>query len=64
MKLDRAVPDRLLRWPDVADRVSMSRDTVDRRIAAGTFPAPVNPGKGRPSLWLESKINAWLASLA
>lgn len=52
--------DRMLRWPDVARLVRISRATVDRAEKAGTFPR-------RQQLtdyavgWRASDVQQWIA---
>jgi excisionase family DNA binding protein len=66
--LSRQVPppeprgECLLRFPAVAERVSLSRTTIYESIRAGSFPAPVKTGRG--SRWLASEINAWISACA
>jgi prophage regulatory protein len=52
--------DNLMLFREVKPRVKLSRTTIYRRIAAGTFPAsePISAGL---VAWRESDINAWLA---
>ena len=54
--------DRLLTIAEVACRVGVSASTINRRIAAGKFPAPVHLGT-RTSRWIEAEINAWIRAL-
>jgi prophage regulatory protein len=51
----------VLRLPLVKGRTGLSRSTIYLRIAEGSFPKPVNLGS-RAVGWLESEIEAWLAS--
>jgi len=51
----------LLRLPQVQARTALSRSEIYRRIAAGTFPAPVKLGE-RASAWPEHEIAAWCAA--
>ena len=55
--------DAILRLPEVIARTGLSRTNVYRRIAAGTFPAPVALGP-RAVGWRESDIIEWIESLA
>lgn len=52
--------DNLLRLADVKLRTSLSRTTIYRRIAAGTFPAATPISEGLVA-WYEGDINAWVA---
>lgn len=53
-------PEKILRLDTVRDRTGLSRSTIYRKIAEGTFPAQVKisvHGAG----WHESEINRWIA---
>jgi prophage regulatory protein len=53
-------PDRIIRLRTVLTRTGLSRSTMYRKIAEGTFPAQVKisiNGAG----WYESEINRWIA---
>jgi len=52
--------DIVLRWPELAKRVPISRSHAHALAAQGKFPKPIKLGP-RASGWLESEINAWLA---
>lgn len=52
--------DRILRLPEVRQRVGLSTSTLYRRVLAGEFPADVPLG-GRTVGWRESDIAAWIA---
>lgn len=54
-------PERLLRLPEVLERVGMSRSPLYVRIKDKTFPAPVK--NGRMSLWPESVIDQYIKNL-
>ncbi|CAB3786499.1 helix-turn-helix transcriptional regulator [Paraburkholderia fynbosensis] len=54
---------RLIRLREVRMRVGLGASTVYRYLAAGKFPRPVKIGGGRVA-WLESEIDAWIASRA
>lgn len=54
----RRVP-RLIRMPEVQERVGLSRSTIYGRIAANTFPAAVPLGE-RSVAWLETDIDEWI----
>jgi len=52
-------PDRIIRLNTVLDRTGLSRSTIYRKIAEGTFPAQIRisiHGAG----WRESDINRWV----
>jgi prophage regulatory protein len=56
--------DRLLRLPDVVDRVGLSVSWIYKNLADKSgFPAPVKIG-ARAVRWRESDLQAWEASLA
>ena len=52
-------PDRVIRLRTVLNRTGLSRSTIYRKIAEGTFPAQIKisiNGAG----WRESDINRWI----
>jgi prophage regulatory protein len=51
--------ERVLRWPELKDRIGFSRSHVHSLVAKGEFPPPIKLGD-RASGWLESQVNAWL----
>lgn len=56
-------PDRIIRLQTVLARTGLSRSTLYRKIAEGTFPGQVKisvHGAG----WHESAINRWIADPA
>ena len=53
-------PDRILRIRTVLDRTGLSRSTLYRKIADGSFPAQVKLGE-HSSGWRESAIDRWIA---
>ncbi len=54
-------PNRLLRLGEVLARSGLSRSTLYRQMRDGSFPEPLRIGV-RSVGWLESEIEAWLAS--
>lgn len=54
--------ERLLPRGEVERMTGFKRSAIYARIAAGTFPAPLRePGTGTVR-WLESEVEAWIAS--
>ena len=53
------VPARILRLPQVQARTGLSRSTICRRLAAGSFPKPVQLG-ARATGWIEEVVDAWI----
>jgi prophage regulatory protein len=56
-------PDRIIRFDTVRACTGLSRSTIYRKIAEGTFPAQLKisiNGAG----WRESDINRWIADPA
>lgn len=53
--------ERILRFPQVAERVGLGRTAIYARIKKGKFPAPVK--LGHASGWYESEVQAWIQSL-
>ena len=54
-------PDRIVRLKTVLARTGLSRSTIYRKIAEGTFPAQL---KVSTNVWHESDINRWIADPA
>jgi len=52
-------PITILRRRQVEERVGLTRSTIYRRVAAGSFPAPISLG-ARAVGWLEAEISNWL----
>lgn len=55
-----AAPDRIIRMKTVLARTGLSRSTIYRKIAEGTFPAQLRislNGSG----WRESDIDRWVS---
>ncbi|KTT70181.1 helix-turn-helix transcriptional regulator [Sphingomonas sanguinis] len=57
--LDR-LTDRLIRMAEVKHRTGLSRATIYRREAAGTFPMRVKIGANSVA-WYESDIDRWVS---
>jgi prophage regulatory protein len=53
-------PARFLTATAVAEMTSLSRATIDRKVAAGDFPRPIKISSRRKA-WPESVISAWMA---
>jgi prophage regulatory protein len=53
--------ERFLRWPQVRDRVPLSKSTIHRKVKSGEFPQPRQLGK-RSIGWVESEVTAWIAA--
>lgn len=51
---------RLLRLPEVRQRVGLSRTEIYRRIRRGDFPAAVPLGQ-RASAWDSVEVDRWIA---
>ncbi len=49
---------RIIRLPQVIDRVGLARPTIYRYIRAGLFPKQIKIG--RQSGWIESEIESWI----
>jgi prophage regulatory protein len=54
---------KLLRLPQVMDRVGLRTTRIYELMGAGTFPKPIRLGE-RAVSWLESEISAWIAAQA
>ncbi|MBC7285361.1 AlpA family phage regulatory protein [Hoeflea sp.] len=53
-------PDRIVRMNTVLSRTGLSRSTIYRKIAEGTFPAQLKISVNGAG-WRESDINRWVA---
>jgi prophage regulatory protein len=56
-------PDRIIRLKTVLSRTGLSRSTLYRKIADGTFPAQLKISANGTG-WHESEINRWIADPA
>lgn len=56
-------PDRIIRFDAVRARIGLSRSTIYRKIAEGTFPAQLKISTNGAG-WRESDINRWVADPA
>lgn len=52
---------RLVRMPEVCNRIGVSRSSLYKMISMKTFPPPKQLG-GRTVAWLDSEISAWIDS--
>lgn len=52
--------ERIIRIKTVLDRTGLSRSTLYRKIAEGTFPVQV-PISVHGAGWYESAVNRWIA---
>jgi len=53
-------PDRIIRMKTVLARTGLSRSTLYRKIAEGTFPRQI-PISVHGAGWHESAVNRWIA---
>ena len=56
-------PDRIIRLKTVLARTGLSRSTIYRKIAEGTFPAQIRISVNGAG-WHESDIDRWIADPA
>lgn len=54
-------PDRIIRMKTVLHRTGISRSTLYRKMAEGSFPRSVKLGEHSAG-WRESSINRWIAN--
>ncbi|TGR15130.1 AlpA family transcriptional regulator [Mesorhizobium sp. M4B.F.Ca.ET.190.01.1.1] len=52
-------PDRIIRLRTVLARTGLSRSTMYRKIAEGTFPAQIKISVNGAG-WRESEVNKWI----
>lgn len=50
---------RLIRLPEVMDRVGLGRSAIYQRMRDGTFPRSRSLGS-RCAVWIEDEINDWI----
>jgi prophage regulatory protein len=62
-RADMREPDRIIRLRTVLTRTGLSRSTLYRKIAEGTFPAQIKISTNGAG-WRESDINRWIADPA
>ena len=60
MQQNHTPQTRLLRMPTVCEITGLSKSSITKRAAAGTFPAPVKIGE-RAIAWDAAKVQAWVA---
>lgn len=60
---DSAPPLRLLRLPEVMDRVGLRRSAIYQRMREGKFPKCRSLGP-KCSVWVEAEVDAWVLSVA
>jgi prophage regulatory protein len=53
------VNQELLSIKEVHRRVKLSASTINRYVAAGSFPKPIKLGPGRVA-WIEAEVAAWI----
>lgn len=53
--------DRLLRLPEVTQKVGIKKDAIYFRVARGEFPKPIRLGY-RAVAWLESEVDQWISN--
>lgn len=58
-----APPSRLLRLPEVMDRVGLRRSAIYQRMSEGRFPKCRTLG-AKCSVWVEAEINDWIDAIA
>ncbi|WP_255671149.1 MULTISPECIES: AlpA family transcriptional regulator [unclassified Croceicoccus] len=57
-----AQPSRLLRLPEVMDRVGLRRSAIYQRMKEGRFPRSRSLGP-KCTVWVETEIDAWVQSV-
>ncbi|MER9129019.1 AlpA family phage regulatory protein [Mesorhizobium sp. M0768] len=54
-------PDRIIRLKTILARTGLSRSTIYRKIAEGTFPAQIRISLNGAG-WRESDVNRWISN--
>jgi prophage regulatory protein len=52
-------PTKMIRLPEVMDRIGASKEFIYKMIRRGEFPASVRIAP-RYAAWVESEVDAWL----
>lgn len=60
---ESAPPPRLLRLPEVMNRVGLRRSAIYQRMSEGRFPKCRTLGP-KCSVWVEAEINDWIHSVS
>lgn len=61
LKRERSVvPNKLLRLPQVSERIGLKKSTIYKLVSEGTFPPPIKIQDTRASLWPEGAVNDWI----
>lgn len=56
-------PARLLRLPEVMDRVGLRRSAIYQRMSEGRFPKSRSLGP-KCAVWVEAEVEDWIKSIA
>ena len=56
-------PARLIRLPEVIERVGLRRSAIYQRMSEGRFPKSRSLGP-KCSVWVEAEIEQWIAEVA
>ena len=56
-------PSRLLRLPEVMDRVGLKRSAIYQRMSEGKFPRSRSLGP-KCAVWVEAEIDEWIERVA
>jgi len=56
-------PARLLRLPEVIDRVGLRRSAIYQRMSEGRFPKSRSLGP-KCAVWVEAEVEDWIKSIA
>ena len=52
---------RIIRWPEVYNKVGMCRSHVHKLVSQGLFPPPIKLSEnGRASGWIEAEVDEYL----
>lgn len=53
---------KLIRLPEVMDRVALRKTAIYKLMSDGDFPRPIKVGAA--SLWVEEEIDDWICDVA
>ena len=51
---------KILRQPDVLDKVGVKASTLKNLVKKGLFPAPLKLGEGRAIGWADDEVEDWI----
>ena len=62
LDINRAIHGRLIRLPEVMERVGLKRSAIYRRMKDGNFPRSRSIGP-KCTVWVEAEIEDWIREI-